>query len=54
MRPFRVPLSQYLKKGLGSMPKIFTDGTAKKTFYASWSIILNVEGGVNKYLGELE
>ena len=54
MRPCRVPLFHYVKIGLGDMPNNFLQTVLQEKHLMLLTIILNVEGGVNKYLGERE
>ena len=54
MRPCRVPLSHYVKNGLGSMPNNFLRAVLQVKRFILLTIILNVEDGVNKYLGGWE
>ena len=53
MRYCTVPF-YYVKIGLGSMPDIFLRTVLKVNRFMLLTIILNVEDGVNKYLGEWE
>ncbi len=54
MLPCIVPLFHYVKIGLGSMPNIFLRTVLQMKHFILLTIILNVEDGVNKYLGERE
>ena len=54
MRPRRVPLSHNVKIGLGSMPNNFLRTVLEVKHFILLTIILNVEDGVNKFLGEWE
>ena len=54
MLPCRVPLFHYVKIGLGSMPNNFLRTVLQMKHFILLTIILNVEDGVNKYLGERE
>jgi hypothetical protein len=53
MRFCRVPF-YYVKIGLGSMPNNFLQTVLQVNHFMLLTIILNVEDGVNKYLGERE
>jgi len=53
MRSCRVPF-YYVKIGLGSMPNNFLRTVLQVNHFMLLTIILNVEDGVNKYLGERE
>jgi len=49
-----VPLFYYVKIGLGAMPNNFLQRVLQVEHLILLTIILNVEDGVNKYLGERE
>jgi len=49
-----VPLFYYVKIGLGAMPNNFLRTVLQVEHLMLLTIILNVEDGVNKYLGEWE
>jgi len=49
-----VPLFYYVKIGLGAMPNNFLRAVLQVEHLMLLTIILNVEDGVNKYLGEWE
>ena len=49
-----MPLFYYVKIGLGAMPNNFLRTVLQVKHLMLLTIILNVEGGVNKYLGEWE
>ena len=51
MRSCRVPLFHYIKTGLGAMPNNFLRTVLQVKHLMLLTIILNVEDGVNKYLG---
>ena len=54
MRSCRDPLFHYVKIGLGTMPNNFLRTVLQVKHLMLFTIILKVEGGVNKYLGERE
>ena len=49
-----MPLFYYVKIGLGAMPNNFLRTVLQVEPLMLLTIILNVEDGVNKYLGEWE
>jgi len=54
MRPRRGFIFHYVKIDLGAMPNNFLRTVLQVKHLMLLTIILNVEGGVNKYLGERE
>ena len=49
-----MPFFYYVKIGLGAMPNNFLRAVLQVEHLMLLTIILNVEDGVNKYLGERE
>jgi len=54
IRSCSVPLFYYVKIGLGGMPNNFLRTVLQVVHLMLLTIILNVEDGVNKFLGEWE